>query len=699
MNAKQAKAALLAAQARDGRRAWSAGLDVSSWTWLGPGSTGGRIRAILVDPTQPNRMWIGSVAGGIWSTTNGGQSWQAVNDFMASLSIGAMAMHPAHPDVLYAGTGEGFFDTDFGSSNTSALAGAGIFRSDDSGATWNQLPSTDTEDFDAVNRIAIDPEDQRVLLAATRTGIFRSEDAGATWSQRTTARTLDLNFHPTDGSQAVAGRADGVAQYSIDGGRTWSDASGLTGLRVEVAYAPSDPRIVYAAVSSPIRIWRSSDGGRTDTLQTSGTGISSYSLYNTSLWVNPTDADNLFVGGVKLHRSYDGGATLDLVQGGHDDYHVLVEHPAFDGAGNKTLFVGDDGGIHRIADVDAPSTSPVTLNHGLGITQFYGGAFQAGTDVVIGGAQDNGTLRFDGDVERWGVLFGADGANCFGDPADPDYLYGAIQHLGLFRSSDGGSSATRIGSGIMERHPNFAAPFILDPNNSNLMLAGGAGLWRSSNVKSNSPSWSSIKAPLDCEGEGHTHGDGAPLPIVSEEGTDHFAENPPCNISTIAVAVGDPNLIWVGHNNGDLYLSRNGTSASPTWTKMDDNDPPLPNRWLSRIAIDPNAPNRVYVTFLGFAQDNIWRTTDGGVTWSQISGTGMAVLPALPVSALALHPTIAGRIYLGTHLGVFSSDDDGTTWTTSNQGPANVWVEQLVFQNDTLLAVTLGRGMYKVRAL
>ena len=144
-----------------------AGISNGSWTSIGPGNIGGRIRSIVIHPTDPNQMWIGSVSGGIWKTSNGGTTWQVQDDFMANMAVSSMVMDPTNPNTLYAGTGEGFYNAD-------GIRGAGVFKTTDGGATWNQLSATNTSDWYYVNRLAIHPTNGQILLAATRSGIWRT---------------------------------------------------------------------------------------------------------------------------------------------------------------------------------------------------------------------------------------------------------------------------------------------------------------------------------------------------------------------------------------------------------------------------------------------------------------------------------------------------------------------------------------------
>ncbi len=682
--------ALLVAKAQRDAMPASGAMD-STWTWAGPGNIGGRLRAVIIHPTQANTMWIGAAGGGIWKTTNGGSLWAPLDEFIPSLAISCMAIDPANPDVLFAGTGEGgFFETVQGSSNTAAMRGAGIFKTTDGGATWNQIPSTAGPDWYAVNRIAIHPTNNQIMLAGTSTGIFRSTNGGTTWTQRTNTLAFDVSFNPNDPSKAVAGRHDLAPQYSLDGGITWLTATGAIGHRQELRYAASDPNIVYAAVSAAgkIKIHKSTDGGQSYTLTTTGTGINTYEAYNSVLWVDPTNPNTLVLGGVFLYRSTNsGGSFTQVFTSVHADMHVITHHPAFNGTTNKTVFFGTDGGIYRTTDVYA--TSATSLNNNVGVTQFYGGAVNNTSGVIIAGAQDNGTKRFTGNPQAWTTSGGGDGGYCASDPTDPNFFYWESQNLAIVRSSNGGVSGTGISSGIGDAggsNTNFIPYFMLDPNNPNRMLASGRRLWRTNAVKTGTPVWTSIKPTIE------------PPPLTQpprEPPGSHMVSYSPWNISTIAVAEGNPDIIWVGYNVGQVWKTTNGTAATPTWTRLDNGVNPLPARWVARIVIDPANHSNVYVAFMGYNTGNVRRTTDGGATWTDASGSGPGALPAVPVSALAKHRTAPGRLYAGTDLGLFQTTNSGATWSPINPGVGLVAVDELVWKNDTtLMAVTHGRGVF-----
>lgn len=685
MLAKSARDRMVAAQGQQ-----RGGVGPGSWTFLGPTNVGGRIRAIAIHPTQPNTMWIGGNSGGVWKTTDGGATWLPMDDFLPGIAVNCMVLDKSNPNVLYVGTGEGFFETEEGSTNTACIRGAGIFKSTDGGVHWVQIPTTNNPDFYFVNRLAIHPTNPNILLAAASTGIWRSTDAGATWNPVYDAEWMyDVDFHPTDGSKAIAGSHAQGAFYSNDGGLTWTRSTSISAHRAEVAYAPSNPTTVYATVSSgsSIRVWRSTNGGVTYTQQAANT-ISTYEAYNNALWVNPTNANTILYGGVYLYRSTNaGGSRSQAFSDIHPDIHEFVTHPQFDGVNNKTVFVGTDGGLYRISDF-AGGNANLFFYNGLGITQFYGAAISPQSGRIMGGTQDNGTRLYTGNIANWTQSAGGDGGYAAVDPLDSNFFYGCIYWAYQFRSTTGGGSthyiyntANPITDAGNADNVNFINRFVIDHNNPNRMLVAAQRLWRSNNVKASSPDWFVIKPTIAPSGRGRGVGGG----------NAHMVSNNPYNISNVAIATGNSDIIYVGHNNGQLYRTSNGTATSPTWTRIDQNGP-LPARWLSWIVIDPANPNHVYVSFMGFHDDSIFETTDGGQSWTDISSGRL--IPA-SVNCISMHPTRAGWLYAGTDLGLFTSSDNGLSWTATTDGPGTVPIEEIFWRNNsTILLATYGRGIY-----
>ena len=680
----------------------------AGWSSLGPGNIGGRTRSIVIHPTAHNTMWAGSVGGGVWRTNNGGQTWSPVNDLMANLAVTCMVIDPNNPNNIYAGTGEGF-------SNADALRGAGIFRTTD-GTTWAQLSATTGVNFQTVNRLAISRNGE-ILLAGTRRGIFRSVDPNRlTWTQVSLNAVGDVRFHPGNNKNAVAGGVEnGEAYYSTDGGQTWKTATHATTWsgRVELTYARKDPQIVYASVqmNNGGEIWRSIDGGksyaRRNTLLANGQPaeyLTDQGWYGNTIWAgDPGNSDLVIVGGLDLYRSTNGGNLLIDVstwwdkRSAHADHHCIVAHPAYNGTTNKTVFFGNDGGVYKTDDVTKVGNNAqppringwIELDNTYGVTQFFGGAGNPTSGTIIGGAQDNGTLRFTpaGGSEMWTEMFGGDGGWCAADANDPKYFYGEYVYLNIHRSTDGGATSDYISgqfwdgsqwtwkpipyriTDAMTQKALFIAPFVLDPNNSNCILGGGFSLWRTNNAKApntnnTGPIWTAIKNSVGRK------------------------------ISAIAVAAGNSKLIYVGHEDGEVFKTLNGTQTGPVWQRVDHtgSNPLTPTRYCSCITIDPTNSNTVYVAFGGYNRGNIWKTTDGGVKWSNLGN----LLPESPVRAIAVHPRKPNFVYLGTEVGVFASEDSGATWSPTNEGPTNCSVDDLFWMKETLVCATHGRGMFTI---
>lgn len=715
------------------------------WVALGP-DAGGRTRALVIHPRKPNTMFAGSAGGGVWKTEDGGKSWRPADIQLSNLAVSCMVLDPRQPETLYAGTGEGL------TSGIMEPRGGGIYRSTDGGATWQQLP--DTARFHFINRLAISP-DGKVLLAAVinreqrqESGIYHCADPERkSWTRcALNADIGDLKFHPSESSHAIASAAGFTASadkvyYSTDGGAHWKEATipergSLKGSgRIELAFAAKDPAIVYASVDwgskdpqSPEfgfgRLWRSTDGGRSfekrralTAYQRPPSFLGGVGWYANVLWAgDPTDADLVVVGGVDLWRSADGGQTLTQIsswfqapESAHGDQHVVVAHPQFDGKGNKQVFFGNDGGIYTAADIRSVGNDREringwqVLNRNYGPIQFYGVAGNARTGTILGGAQDNGTFRLvkDGQHMTWSRVYGGDGGYCAADPDDPRYFYGETQYLGLFRDS-GDKRPENItgvhyeaGEGYWKPAPYrlldsydqnkcpFIAPFILDPNDSNRLLAGGASLWRTNDVKApltptTGPKWAAIKPPLARQG--------GLLSGMVRTG------NP--SISAIAVARGNSDQIWVGHASGEVFRTANGKAEQPHWIQLDNSSTAvLPARFCSRIVIDPTDHKRVYVTFGGYRKENLWRTIDDGKTWQAI---GAASLPESPLHTLAIHPRNVRFLYLGTDVGLFLSEDAGTTWAPVNEGPIRCPVRDLFWMGESLVAATYGRGLFRI---
>ncbi len=706
----------LAADNANGRTK-AAGIRQNQWTFLGPGNVGGRIRAIVFDPRNSNRFFIGAATGGIWLTNNAGQTITPVADFSGNLAIGTMAIDPVNPNNVYAGTGESF----------GGFVGVGVFKSTDGGSTWNLLLSTSTDtlinpsgaDWVTTNRIAVHRTDPNIVLAANGGGIYRSANGGQSWIRTRVGTTLDLQFDPNNPDRAVASGNGGFAFYSTDAGNTWTDAPKFftnelrgrgTSARSEFAWSTSTPNLVFASVDNTDQtsgsrgeVYKSEDGGQTWVFMSSPKHLSQQGDYDNTIWVDPTNALNIVVGGLDLYRSIDGGTTFTRISTWqsagpglpqpHADHHQIVSPPNFSGA-NPMVYIGNDGGLYRSTNIFTASSNGTStwqnLNNELGITQFYGGAGSlAAGGKIIGGTQDNGDLRFSSGT-TWTRIGGGDGGYSAVDPVDDATHYGEYVYASIRRY--GGAGSGYICNGITEgkkeegnpycgasatEQTNFISPFILDPNVRDRMLVGANSLWVSDDVRTvQAPVWRAIKPP-----------------VTNPNSTRY--------INAIAVQNGNSNVIWVGHNASNttglptqIFKTSNGLSATPDWTNVAQAG--MPTSAINRLTIDPGNPNRVWVSYSGFSTNRLWVTENGGTSWRSIS----AGLPAVTIHDMKRHPTQRDWLYVAAANGVYTSEDSGVTWTSTNDGPNSVRVRELFwYDNFTLVAVTYGRGMFKVSSL
>lgn len=670
-----------------------------SWQNPGPTNISGRCRSLIFDPLNPKLIIEGSVGGGLWRSTDAGQTFSPINDLLPNLAINCLIRDPSQSRTIYAGTGEGFYNSD-------AIQGSGIYKSTDNGATWNLMPGT-AKDFPDVNRIAIAPGIPTRMLVATPNGVLLSTDGGVTFANEVRGLATYVAFNPHDPKKAVASVLAGAgytAFYTIDGGLTWSPCTGLVNValvingfsygfygRLELAYAPSSPNIVYATNPVDQSIYKSIDGGASYSKATTSGAIqfNNQQWYDNALWVSPTDPNLLAAAGVNVWRSTDGGVTLkdigDTYNGfgfqPHPDIHGLFSSPKFNGSSDKALYVCCDGGVFMTDDIlkatafptDGVTTGWSSVGKTI-TTQFYSVAGEANSGYILGGTQDNGTEQIIGSNGTASYVFGGDGGYVAIDPKDPGYQYGEYVDLSIFRTTNGGGDSTFITQNLPDAftNANFIAPFILDPNDSNKLWAGGGQLWLSENVKTAEvPNFRSVRL----------------------QGTDL--------ISAVAVATGNSNVVWVGQNDGFIQRTSNGLSAKPNWTTVRNVTGSTTNqfaRMITRILIDPTDPtsNTVYVALGGYGTDNFWKTTDGGITWKDLVGTGSSGLPLAPIRGIAQDPSNPKSIFVGTEVGVFWSLDGGNSWLTSNVAPSNVSVDELSFMKNsrTLLAGTHGRGLW-----
>jgi len=709
---------------------------LGQWTSLGPGNVGGRTRTLVVNSSTPSVMYAGGVAGGVWKTTNAGQSWSAIADLLPSIAVNSLAIDPSNTNVIYAGTGEGYFSDD-------SVRGAGIFKSTNAGASWSHLTSTNTPDFYYVNDIVISPNNNQRIYAGTGTGVWRSTNAGATWTQvldpGLLGGCLDLAIRtdqPTDYLFASCGTFDFASVYrntDAQGAGAWTQVLAELGMgRTSIAIAPSNQAVVYAMASSIeggpfdhglFAVFRSTDGGanwtarvrNTDPIKLNtvllsnpviaffiactGSEIEAFvnqGWYDNVIAVDPADSNRVWAGGIDLFRSDDGGANWGIASHWwadpsasvycHADQHTIVFHPSYNGTSNKTMYVGNDGGLFVTTDARAAtgtsedavcnqiSSVPWSnLNNNYGVTQFYHGTPYPNGTAYIGGSQDNGVTRgSDGGPNAWTTLLGGDGGYVAVDPTDPNVIYAENILLSIQKSTDAGATFADAMTGIEESFLDFAfiTPFVMDPSDPQRLWTGGLFMWRTI--------------------------DGAANWTQASDIVGGFA-----SVSAVAVAPTNPNNVLAGTLDGLIHRTNIGLTSdqNTAWPFAQPRD-----GFVSSLTFDPADANKAYATYSTFdtipSDRHVYKSTDAGATWVGIDGAGVTGLPDIPVHSLVVDPTNSSRLYVGTDFGVFVTVDGGANWARENTGFANVATEWLAINGSpgavNIFAFTHGRGAWRV---
>ena len=708
---------------------------LGTWTPLGPNNVGGRTRALLIHPTTPSIMYAAGVSGGVWKTTNGGGNWSPLTELIANIAVSSLAFDPSNPNIIYAGTGEGFFA--YGS-----IRGAGIFKSTDGGTTWQQIARTNNNDnFYYVNKIIISPNNSQRIYAATKNGVWRSLNGGVSWVQTLNGDSI------AGGCQDMVIRTDKTSDYIVASCGTFQQAQVFRNTdaantnnwpvvltepmmgRTALALAPSNQNIIYASASSVDKgseyqhglhaVFRSSSSGdagswtkqvqNTDpnklntlilsnpllaTLRDCGfvgqNQMDSQGWYDNTIAVDPKDENRVWVGGIDLFRSDDGGVNWGLAshwwasksspQYAHANHHIIAFHPGYDGLTNKQMYVGNDGGIFFTNDAradvavgaNATCNSANTkvawrsMNNNYSVTQFFHGTVYPDGKTYFGGTHNNGTIRGSDakGAEGWEYLLSGDGAQVAVDPTNTDILFASYPGGRFRKSTDGGLTFSRSMFGLKDDQFLFITPLTLDPSDPQHLWTGGSSLWRTD------------KGAANC--------------TRASKQTD-------IKVSAIAVAPTDSNYVLAGGVGSGILRTETAltTDSETVWQTA------YPRAgFVSSLAFDPTNPNIAYATYSTFGGAHVWKSVNASVSWTSIDGSGIGTLPDIPVNCLVVDPTNTARLFIGTDMGVFVSTNSGLTWNIENAGFANVPIASLSINTfngaSSLYAFTHGRGVWRV---
>lgn len=643
------------------------------WKLIGPDNIGGRTRTVVHHPSRTGVVYVGAAGGGIWRTTNAGQTWEPLFDNGVSLSMGALAIDPNNPDVLYAGTGE-----ITPASNMQDAWGTGMYKSTDGGRTWRRIGLSTVGAF---SKVYVHPMNSNLIYAGgarSAPGLYKSTDAGNTWQRMNRFAISDITIDPRDENKLWIGVWGNGVWRSSDGGATFVRTS--TGMpsadqigRVSVQCAPSNTSILYALIEGPDptgqvtsntigAIYKSTDGG--DNWQRVYQGDNSFfngqGAYDNFIMVHPTNPNIAFAGGIDLWRTTNGGTSwTNVTQGyGGGNVHVDQHAGAFNPLNPNEIYLANDGGMYRTTSGGGFGQWQ-SINNGYAVTQFYAMDIdRSAENKTYGGTQDNGTL---GSVQQqlsWQSIWGGDGFYTVVNILNPAIIYGEVYYGDMWWRNLSTGQTGSFTAGIDQNDRGaWASPLVLERTTGSL-YHGRSKLYR------NYVGGSRWEA-------------GSP---------DVF--DPQAKISAIGPSPVDETLIYVGLENGRVFRTDNG---GIDWTEVTLNG--LPLRFVRDIICSPSDPNTAWICYSGYGTGHVFKTSDRGRSWYDISTT----LPDVPVNAIDVHPSNEDVIVAGTDAGVFITFNGGQSWTPLGRGlpRAPVLDVQIYPERNVVRVATHGRSMWE----
>jgi hypothetical protein len=688
------------------RRVLVPGGPVPSGTWqpLGPAPLGppylagggfyggvnsGRITgiAVITSGTLAGRVVAASAGGGIWTSDNGGTTWTPRSDNAATLAIGSVTVDPSNPNHLIAGTGEG------NQSGDSAY-GLGILTSTDGGNAWTLSDPGSVFQGLHITQVAIDPSNSNHMFAATDNGLYVTSNGGASWAKPADSSYATVDGHltsvvvnPTTPTTIyIGGGGAATVAKSTDGGVHWAAANtgiGAPGANpyTALAIADSSPSTLYASVgssSNPVALYKSTDGGTSWTGLSApdytgngyayGSGSGEQGWYDDTVAVDPTNPNHVLAGGETVVESTDGGGTWTDVNGQpffgsgtnliHPDQHALTFRP------DGKVWIGNDGGVYLYTP-SGPTVSDANGN--LNVTQFYFGYEVGGT--VLAGSQDNASAETSsGSLATWTGIWTGDGGPSAITPNDTSVQF-IEADSGLYDTTDAFASTLNLIT--PPTSSLFTPPMTIVPNATTpsqpTVFYGGSDLWRTTDPTDPSPSWTQVTS----QGQ---------------------------FVSAIAVSPSNPNVVYVGFDNGAIQVSTDGGSTFSSLATQ-----PFSETFVTGISVDPSNPQaitvsvsyndtRPFVDFPHVAQYS-YSSSPGSGSWSVVTGN----LPASGAVSRVVYDN--GALVAATDAGVYAAGATAgasTVWSLVGTGLPAVQVQDLFVDPSTnaLYAVTHGRGAW-----
>jgi photosystem II stability/assembly factor-like uncharacterized protein len=697
---------------------WTAPEELKSLKFrsIGP-AAGGRVARVVGIAGNPLIYYAATASGGVWTSTDGGITWKPIFDEQPISSIGSIAVAPSDPNVIYVGSGEA-------NIRGNVAAGNGIYKSIDSGKTWTHVWKQEGQ----IGTMAVHPRNPDVAFAAVlghafgpnpERGVYRTRDGGKTW-QQVLAKNADTGASDValDSSNPnivfagfwqarrkpwdlVSGGPGSGLHVSRDGGGTWKQLTGK-GLpegvwgKVGVAVAPSDGRRVYAIIEAEAGgLFRSDDGGESWERVTGDRRLRQRAWYYSTVTVNPTNADDVWIPNVPMLRSIDGGRTFKPVKGiHHGDHHDIWIDPA----DPKRMVSANDGGVD--VTTDNGETWHATL---LPIAQFYHVAVDNSVPYRVHGAmQDLGTASVPSNslskngITRgdWFGVGGGEAGHTVSDPSDPNIVY-AGEYLGYISRYDHRARQARHVGAWPENPSGWAAsdsryrfqwtaPIAISPHDPNVVYHGGNVLFKTAD---GGQTWAVISPDLTTNDKSKQQWAGGPI-TGDNTGVETY-----CTIFAIAESPRQKDLIWAGSDDGLVHVTRDG---GKTWTNVTTHVPGMPAfGTVSLIEPSPFDAGTAYVVVDNHRQDDmrpyLWKTIDHGRTWTSLS----VKLPQdVYLHAVREDPKNKGTLYLGTERGVMFSTDGGQSWRALKLNLPTVAVHDVVVKDNDLVVGTHGRSIW-----
>ncbi|MDH5643581.1 MAG: glycosyl hydrolase [Gemmatimonadota bacterium] len=697
-----------------------AGLKLRS---IGPALMGGRIADIAVNPNRRSTWYVAAGSGGLWKTTNAGITWTPIFDDQPSYSIGAVALDPTNPDVVWVGTGENVSGRHVG-------WGDGVYRSRDGGASWEQMG---LENSEHIGKILIDPRDGNAVYVAAEgplwasggeRGLYKTTDGGATWtlvlSIDENTGVTDIEFDPTNPdvlyaaayqrrrhvwSLLAGGPGSGIYK-SADAGASWRLIErglprGDVG-KIGLAVTPADPNLVYATIEANDEergFYRSRDRGesweRRNSYISGGTGPHYYQEIEAS----PTNPDLVYQMDVFLHVTRDGGATIDFLGTGrekHSDNHALWIDPE-DG---MHLIAGTDAGLYETFD------EGTTWRHfpNLPISQFYKLALDNTEPFynILGGAQDLGTLfgpartlNVEGVRNRdWYVPMGADGYAVQFDPSDDNTMYLQTQQGNLYRYDRRSEEALDIqpqpAPGDAPERWNWDSPVLVSPHNTNRLYFGSQRLWRSDDRGN---SWTAVSGDLTRNQNRYT------LEMVGRVWSvdalyDNGAMSMYATLTGITESPVAEGVVYVGTDDGLVQVTEDGGQNWRAAASL----PGVPDlSFINDVEASQHDGGTVFAIAdahkTGDFSPYLFESTDRGRSWRSIAGDLPAGTIAWAIEQDHVNPNL---LFLGTEFGLYVTLDRGAHWVKLGGGVPTIPFRDLEIQrrDNDVVGATFGRGFY-----